>query len=67
MQTFVKSVHLEPPPKFLMGIWIWLTLTVENSHWVASQAGFSQWVVVRENVCFMDLAEMIIEVSMCVL
>lgn len=62
-QAFVKAVDLEPlPPEFHTGIWIWSTLTVESSYWVHSQPGFCQWMVVRENVCFMDLAKMIIEV-----
>lgn len=44
-----------------MGIWIWSTLTVENSHRVGSRTGLSQRMV-----CFMDLAKIIIEVCVCV-
>lgn len=64
-RAFVKAVDVQTATEFHTGIWIWSTLTVGNSHWVAGQPGSCQWMVARENVCFMDLAKMIIEV--CVL
>lgn len=38
---------------------------LQQSHWVECQPGFCQWIVEGQNVCFMDLAKMIIEVCVC--
>lgn len=45
---FGGAVHPEPLPQSFTRF--------------VSQPGFSHWVVVRENVCFMDLAKVLIEV-----
>lgn len=61
--SFVKVIHGDP--RVLSFSWesgMWSTFTGENSRRVECQPGFCQWIVEGQNVCFMDLAKMIIEV-----
>lgn len=53
--------------EFHTGIWVWSTLPVDCSHWGCQPT----WLLSvdgneRENVCFVDLAKMIIGVCVCV-
>lgn len=67
--SFVKVIRGDPwAPSFSWELGTWSTFTGKNSRRVECQPGFCQWIVEGQNVCFMDLAKMIIEVCapMCV-